>query len=79
MKKTFVMAVNVDERQHSASRLQELFTENGKMINLRCGSHDPGSNQALIILKLKGARDKISAMQDQLNALDGVSCKYMEL
>lgn len=79
MKKTFVMAVSVDQRKESAAQLQEILTVNGKMINLRCGSHDSGSEQGLIILKLKGARDKISSMNQNLNRIEGVSSKYLEI
>ncbi|MDD4796178.1 MAG: hypothetical protein PHO66_00215 [Eubacteriales bacterium] len=79
MKKTFVMAVSVDARQESSAQLQQILTANGKMINLRCGSHDSGSEQGLIILKLKGARDRISGMNNSLNDIEGVSSKYMEI
>lgn len=79
MKKTFIMAVNLDHRKQAAPQVQDILTDNGRMISLRCGTHETGEDNGLIILKLKGARDKIQYMNDNLNDIDGVSCKYMEL
>ncbi|WP_353893486.1 hypothetical protein PRVXH_000231 [Proteinivorax hydrogeniformans] len=77
-----VMTVLVNNRKSSAIRVQELLTESGCIIKTRLGLNGGGeacSDEGLIILELKGDREKIQALEGSLNKVEGVKAKNIEL
>ncbi len=77
-----VMTLLVNNRRKNASKLQELLTQSGCMIKARLGLHETGdlcSDEGLIILQLAGNKEDIANLEDELNTLDGVIAKNVEL
>ncbi|HRD21000.1 MAG TPA: hypothetical protein PK584_08070 [Fervidobacterium sp.] len=78
-----VMAVLVDKREKAAVEVQKLLTEYGCYIKTRLGLHDGAgqycSETGLIILELVDDEAKHKELCDKLNAVEGVSAKYMKL
>ena len=74
-----VMSISVDHRTNSAPKVQEILTKNGEIILGRFGIHDPGEeNTGLITVNLRGEKNRINNMMDELSGLDGVKVNHME-
>lgn len=78
-----VMAVLVNHRTHKAAAVQEILTKNGCIINARIGLHETDSSscseEGLIILQLCGEKEEIRVLEEELNGLEGVKAKNMEI
>jgi hypothetical protein len=77
-----IMAITVNHRSKNAKELQDLFTKYGCLIKVRLGLHEAGdvcSQDGLIILQLTGGKDEITAFLDELNTLEGIKAKNMEM
>jgi metal-responsive CopG/Arc/MetJ family transcriptional regulator len=77
-----IMSLLVNNRVENVSKMQEVLTESGCIIRTRLGIHDAGdvcSNDGLIILQLVGEKEEIKALEDALNALEGIKAKNMEI
>ena len=77
-----VMTLLVNNRRKNAPKLQELLTASGCIIKARLGLHEAGdecSEEGLIILQLTGSADEINTLACELNTLDGVKAKNIEL
>lgn len=77
-----IMTMLVNNRRENASKLQEILTESGCLIKTRLGLHEAGdfcSDEGLIILQLTGDKKDIIKLEDDLNTLDGVVAKNVEL
>jgi metal-responsive CopG/Arc/MetJ family transcriptional regulator len=77
-----IMAIRVSRRSKNAEGLQSVFTRHGCIIKVRLGLHEAGdvcSEDGLIILQLVGDKDEIAAFQEELNAIEGVKAKTMEI
>ncbi|HEX3028735.1 MAG TPA: hypothetical protein VHT34_05430 [Clostridia bacterium] len=80
MKKLSIMGITVDKRTKSAPQVQEILTKFGDSILMRVGVHDPGEEQnGLITLNLRDKDEKIMALQRELESLDGVNVKSIEM
>ncbi len=77
-----IMTVLVNNRRNNASRLQDLLTSSGCIIQTRLGLHEAKeacSEEGLIILQLVGSKDEIATLECELNELEGVRAKNLEI
>jgi metal-responsive CopG/Arc/MetJ family transcriptional regulator len=77
-----IMAVLVSHRVNKAKELQEILTKYGCIIKVRLGLHEAGdvcSEEGLIILQLCGQEEEIIALADELNKLEGIKAKNMQI
>ncbi len=82
MGKHKILAVAVNHRSKQIDRVQDLFTKYGCNIKARIGLHEAGdvcSEEGLIILQLAPEEENLDAFKDELNAIEGVRSKYIEL
>lgn len=77
-----VMAVVVSYRSKNSSEIQKVFTKFGCLIKVRLGLHEAGdvcSEEGLIILQLAGEKAEIEEFREELNAIEGIRAKSMEV
>ncbi|ANQ53454.1 hypothetical protein BG95_02880 [Thermosipho sp. 1063] len=78
-----VMAILIDNREKSATKVQELLTEYGCYIKTRLGLHEGVpqycSNSGLIILELVDDESKHDELKEKLNQIPGVKSDLMRL
>lgn len=77
-----IMAVVVNHRSKNAAEIQKVMTKYGCQVKVRLGLHEAGdvcSEEGLIILQLSGTEEEINNFQDELNDIDGVKAKHMEI
>ena len=77
-----VMAVLVNHRSKKAPEMQEVLTKHGCIIKVRLGLHEAGdacSEEGLIILQLCGSKEAIKALEEELNGLEGIKARNMEI
>lgn len=77
-----VMTLLVNNRRNNAVKLQEQLTASGCIIKTRLGLHGVGdvcSEEGLIILELVGSSDEIADLEANLNRLEGIKAKNIEL
>ncbi len=79
----YVIGVRMDNRVSNASRFQETLTKNGCKIRARLGLHEASddvcSMDGLIVLQPYGEKEEIEQLVKDLNALDGVTAKLVDL
>lgn len=79
----YLIGIRMDNRVDNASSFQNVLTSNGCRIRARLGLHqvEEGAcaNDGLIILQPYGTREEIDQLVGDLNALDGVTAKLMDL
>jgi len=73
----------MDNRIENAVKFQEVLTKNGCKIKARLGLHevsdDACSNDGIIILQPYGSKEDVEALVKELNSLEGVTAKYIDL
>ncbi|SHJ79683.1 hypothetical protein [Tepidibacter formicigenes] len=75
-----VVGIRIDKRTDSATKVQEVLTQNGDIILNRFGMHDPIEvNTGLITLNLRSEKNRINNMMNELNKLNGVRVNHMEV
>lgn len=79
-----IMAVRILDRGKSAVEVQRVLTEHGCAILTRLGLHDqsaPGtcSPSGLVVLQLCCDAETSKELEKNLNALDGVKAKLVDL
>ncbi|MGL4569989.1 MAG: hypothetical protein ACRCVJ_02850 [Clostridium sp.] len=79
-----IMVIKVSPRNQIAPKVQELLTEHGCIIKTRLGVHEATNNtcsqSGLIILDLlSDNKDEINTLNSELNSLDGVCSKVIEI
>ena len=80
MENLSIAGIKVDKRNNSAVKVQDILTKNADIILNRFGMHDPQeANTGLITLNLRGEKNKIESMLEELKELDGVKIKHMEM
>jgi hypothetical protein len=79
----YVIGVRMDNRINNASGLQQVLTRNGCKIKARLGLHeiseDLCATDGLIILQPFGEKEEIEQLVKDLNILDGVKAKLIDL
>ncbi len=79
-----IMAIKISPRNKIAPTVQEILTKHGCIIKTRLGIHEASVNSCsksgLVILDLLNEdKDKIEVLKEDLNSLDGVTAKVMEI
>lgn len=78
----YIMTALVNHRSKNASKMQEILTKSGCIIKMRLGLHEAEnvcSEEGLIILQLTGDKEAILKLEAELNSIDGVKAKLIEL
>jgi hypothetical protein len=77
-----VVVIGVKHRREEADKLQKLLTEHGCEVKARLGLHEAGtvcSDEGLIILQLVPDDPLGESMVEELNNLDGITAKMVEV
>lgn len=77
-----IMAVSVDKRTKEATKLQQVLTKHGCIINLRVGLHETANvcaDNGLIILHLCGTKQEVAALKADLGKVAGVKAKALSI
>jgi len=77
-----IMVIVLNRRSKNAESMQNVFTKYGCIIKVRLGLHEAEnacSEDGLIILQLAGEKEEIAAFKDQLNSIEGVKAKAIEI
>lgn len=79
----YVIGVRMDNRVANASSFQQALTKNGCKIKARLGLHevseDSCATDGLIILQPFGEKEEIEQLVLDLNKLEGVKAKWIDL
>jgi hypothetical protein len=79
----YVIGVRMDNRVGNAAAFQKVLTENGCKIKARLGLHEVSEDlcatDGLIILQPYGETAEIEQLVEELNALDGITAKLIDL
>ncbi|RNC62837.1 MAG: hypothetical protein AWM53_01860 [Candidatus Dichloromethanomonas elyunquensis] len=68
-----IVGILIDKRTKSAPKVQEVLTKYGDSILARFGTHDPGEKeQGLITLNFRDKAERLQALEQELEHLDGV-------
>lgn len=77
-----IMALLINHRSKKAMDVQEVLTKYGCMIKMRLGLHEAGdvcSEEGLVLLQLSGEEKEIKELEEELNKLDGVTAKTLNI
>jgi len=73
----------MDNRVNNAVKFQETLTKNGCKLRARIGLHEVSeescSNDGLIILQPCGKKEEVEQLVHDLNKLEGITAKLMDL
>ncbi|MPM93859.1 hypothetical protein SDC9_141001 [bioreactor metagenome] len=79
----YVIGIRMDNRVSNALKFQEVLTQNGCKIRARLGLHEVSdnlcANDGLIILQPCGEKEDVEQLVKDLNNLEGVSAKLIDL
>jgi len=76
------MAILIDHRSKKAVQVQEVLTKHGCTIKMRLGLHEAGdvcAEEGLVLLQICGSDEEISALESDLNTIEGVKAKTMSI
>lgn len=76
-----IIAVAMDHRRENAETFQKTLTDHGCKVKARIGLHEAGdvcAEEGLIILQLVTEENTEDLLRD-LNGIDGVRAKYLEI
>ncbi len=78
-----VMAVKLDKRVQNATKVQEVLTQHGCLIQNRMGIHEANENACsdcgMIILTLLDKQDEITKLKSALEQIEGVKSALITL
>jgi len=77
-----IMAVVVNYRSKNSSEVQKVLSKFACNIKVRLGLHEAGdvcSDEGLIILQLAGTKTEIQEFEGELNIIEGVNAKVLEV
>ncbi len=78
-----VMLIKIDHRSSEAGKVQSILTNYGCNIKVRLGLHEVSkefcANDGLVVLEVEGKQEEISAMLEELNKVDYVQAKFIEM
>ena len=79
----YVIGIRMDNRVSNALKLQEVLTKNGCSIRARLGLHEASddvcANDGLIILQPCGEKENVEQLVKDLNSLNGINAKLIDL
>ena len=83
MSSYYIIGVRMDNRIDNAEKFQEVLTKNGCMIKTRLGLHDiiddDCANDGIIVLQPYGSKEDVEALVNELNSLEGIMARYIDL
>ncbi len=83
MSSYYIIGIRMDNRVNHAVKFQEVLTKNGCKIKTRLGLHevsnDACSNDGIIVLQPYGTKEDVEALVNELNSLEGVTARYIDL
>lgn len=78
-----ILIVKIESRSSQALKVQEALTKHGCTIKTRLGLHEVSpdycAEDGLVILELSGKREEIDKLQHDLEKLEGVTVRYIEI
>ena len=78
-----VILVKIDQRSSEATKVQDILTKYGCNVRVRLGLHEVSNefcaNDGLVVLEVQGDRDILDKMIEELNALEYVQAKLVEM
>ncbi|NSW75229.1 MAG: hypothetical protein HPY68_00360 [Candidatus Atribacteria bacterium] len=78
-----ILIVKIESRSNQALKVQEVLTKHGCAIKTRLGLHEVSPNycaeDGLVILELSGKKEEIDKLQQDLEKLEGVTVRYIEV
>jgi ribose 5-phosphate isomerase len=77
-----LMGVLINHRSENAKEVQETLTKHGCIIKMRLGLHEADnvcSEEGLIILHLGGDETERRNLEEDLNNIEGVTAKSLEI
>jgi hypothetical protein len=77
-----IVVIGVQHRREEADKLQKVLTQHGCEVKARLGLHEAGSvcsDEGLIILQLVPDEPKADSLVEELNKLDGITAKLVEV
>lgn len=79
----YILAILQENRVETATKVQEILTQNGCNIRFRLGLHDAGletcSNSGLILLQICGEQTEAEKLLHALQTVPHVKAKLMSL
>ena len=79
----YVIGIRMDNRVGNALSFQETLTRNGCHIKARLGLHNTSetacANDGIVILQPCGNKEEIEKLLEDLNKLDGITAKLIDL
>lgn len=79
----YIIGIRMDNRIDNAVKFQEILTKNGCRIKTRLGLHevsdDACSNDGIIVLQPYGSKEDVEELVKELNSLEGITAKYIDL
>lgn len=79
----YIIGIRINNRINNAVKLQEILTKNGCKIKARLGLHetsdDSCSNDGIIVLQPHGTKEDVEALVNELNSLEGITARYLDL
>jgi len=83
MSSYYIIGVRMDNRIDNAVKFQEVLTKNGCMLKTRLGLHDirndDCANDGIIVLQPYGSKEDVEALVNELNSLEGIMARYIDL
>jgi hypothetical protein len=81
MADTTILGVMLRKRIHSSESLQEILSKHGCIIKTRIGIHNASGNvcspNGVILLDVIGEASEISALENEIKAIDGAELQKM--
>lgn len=79
----YIIGVRMDNRVSNSLKFQEALTKNGCNLKARLGLHETSADacatDGLIVLQPYGEKEEIEKLVADLNALDGITAKCIDL
>ncbi len=82
MAKHSVLVMSVENRRDNAEKIQQTLTTHGCEVKARLGLHEAGNvcaEEGLIIIQLVPNDKDVDAFIKDINAIEGVNAKLVEL
>ena len=83
MSDNYIIGVRVDNRTVNAVKFQEVLTKEGCFIKTRLGLHEANEDLCatggIVILQPFGKKEVIENMVKELNEVEGIKAKLMDL
>jgi hypothetical protein len=81
LRKHVIVGIHITDRMKNATAVQKVFTDHGCSIRTRLGLHDTGdgfcSPSGVLLLEFVGDDEELKAMEDQLEAIEGIEIHTM--